>query len=414
MAEVFLGVGSNMGCRQEHIRTAFRRLRSFFPAISSSSLYETAPMYRLDQPDFLNCVFRLETDMAPMKLLELIHRLEDESGRDRQAAGYKGPRPLDIDILLYGDMVSDDPVLTLPHPGMKERAFVLVPLLEIAPDSRDPVSGDKYSNFLSFATVNPADSLIYLKKDFLMEEEKEQTAQDGLRLQVYMARCGVGSRRACDSLIQHGMVRVNGRLVTEMGVKVFPGDVVEYRGRKIYPDKKKVYIAFNKPVKVLCTSDDPEGRTLALDFFKDAFPYRLHNVGRLDYMSSGLIFYTNDGDFTKAVSHPSAETEKEYIVETSKPVPEELMMQFCKGFVIEGEKYRIKSYQMRSPVKIHIVLTEGKNREIRRFFQFHSFKIKKLHRIRIGKVRLDSALPPGGFRELTPKEVACFIHTEDK
>ena len=239
--------------------------------------------------------------------------------------------------------------------------------------------------------------------------DKEIKEMGGLRLQVYMARCGAGSRRACEKYIEEGQVRLNGQVVTEMGIKVNPGDIVEYRGRKLYPDKKKIYIAFNKPVKVLCTSDDPEGRDLAINYFKDSFPYRLHNVGRLDYMSSGLIFYTNDGDFTKAVAHPSAQTEKEYIVETSKPVPEEILIQFAKGFVIEGVKYRIKKYYIKSATRVHLILTEGKNREIRRFFQYHKLKVKKLHRIRIGSVRLDPAMPSGGFRPLTQKEVDSLM-----
>ena len=242
--------------------------------------------------------------------------------------------------------------------------------------------------------------------------EKEIEDKEGLRLQVYMARCGAGSRRACEKYIAEGQVRLNGQVVTEMGIKVSPGDIVEYRGRKLYPDKKKIYIAFNKPVRVLCTADDPEGRDLAINYFKDSFPYRLHNVGRLDYMSSGLIFYTNDGDFTKAVAHPSAQTEKEYIVETSKPIPEDILVKFAKGFVIEGVKYRIKKYYIKSATKVHLVLTEGKNREIRRFFMFHKLKVKKLHRIRIGSVRLDPSMPAGGFRLLTQKEIDSLMKGE--
>ena len=114
-------------------------------------------------------------------------------------------------------------------------------------------------------------------------------------------------------------------------------------------------------------------------------------------------------DTRKAMVSYSAQIEKEYIVETAKPVTEELMMKFVKGFVIEGVKYRIQKFSIKSPVKIHIILTEGKNREIRRFFQFHSIKEKKLHRIRIGSVRLESSMLPGSFRELTPRVVGSFI-----
>lgn len=240
---------------------------------------------------------------------------------------------------------------------------------------------------------------------------KDGNSEDGIRLQLYMARCGAGSRRSCERYIAHGDVKVNGKVVTAMGVKVFPGDIVEYRGRRLFPDRKKIYIAFNKPPKVLCTNEDPEGRPVAKDYFKDAFPYRLHNVGRLDYISSGLILFTNDGSFTKAVSHPSSEIEKEYIVETAKPVAEDLLIQFQKGFVIDGVKYRIKKYHMKTPIKFHLILTEGKNREIRKFFQFHCIKIKKLHRIRIGNIKLDNLLS-GGYRTLTEKEIGAFLKRE--
>ena len=105
-------------------------------------------MYNTEQPEFLNAVFSGDCDMGPYELLEYIHTLEDEAGRDRASSGWQGPRPLDIDILLYGDTVSDDPVLTLPHPGIKERGFVLIPLAEIAPGLADPVTGEKYNYFI--------------------------------------------------------------------------------------------------------------------------------------------------------------------------------------------------------------------------------------------------------------------------
>ena len=105
-------------------------------------------MYNTDQPEFLNAVFSGVTDLAPYDFLAYIHTLEDKAGRNREKAGWKGPRPLDIDILLFGSTVSDDPVLTLPHPGIKERGFVLIPLAEIAPDLTEPGTGTKYKYFI--------------------------------------------------------------------------------------------------------------------------------------------------------------------------------------------------------------------------------------------------------------------------
>ncbi len=145
---VYLSIGSNLGDREKNLAFAYNKLKCVLKNINSSSLFKTEPMYNTDQPEFLNAVFSGDCDMGPYELLEYIHTLEDESGRDRAKAGWKGPRPLDIDILLYGDTVSDDPVLTLPHPGMKERGFVLIPLAEIAPDLAEPGTGAKYKYFI--------------------------------------------------------------------------------------------------------------------------------------------------------------------------------------------------------------------------------------------------------------------------
>ena len=145
---VYLSIGSNQGDLEKNLVFAYNNLKQIFKNIKSSSLFKTKPMYNTAQPDFLNAVFYGETDLPPYQLLDYIHTLEDKAGRDRSRAGWKGPRPLDIDILLYGDTVSGDPVLTIPHPGIKERGFVLIPLAEIAPDLADPVTGQKYKYFI--------------------------------------------------------------------------------------------------------------------------------------------------------------------------------------------------------------------------------------------------------------------------
>lgn len=146
--KVYLSIGSNLGDREKNLAFAYNNLKSVLKNIKSSSLFKTEPMYNTDQPEFLNAVFYGETDLGSYELLDYIHTLEDKAGRDRAKAGWKGPRPLDIDILLYGNTISDDPVLTIPHPGIKERGFVLIPLTEIAPDLADPVTGRKYQYFI--------------------------------------------------------------------------------------------------------------------------------------------------------------------------------------------------------------------------------------------------------------------------
>jgi 23S rRNA pseudouridine2605 synthase len=121
-----------------------------------------------------------------------------------------------------------------------------------------------------------------------------------MRLQVFMAKSGIASRRKCESFISNGLVKVNGKIITEMGYKVNKEDSVIYNGKKYNLIKNKIYLALNKPQLYLCSNSDPQDRNLAVDLIKSDFQDRLYNVGRLDYLSTGLIFFTNDGDFTKA------------------------------------------------------------------------------------------------------------------
>ncbi|WP_020613636.1 pseudouridine synthase [Sediminispirochaeta bajacaliforniensis] len=239
--------------------------------------------------------------------------------------------------------------------------------------------------------------------------DKKKGPDEAVRLQLYLARSGVGSRRACEKLISEGCVRVNGQVASSQGIKVVPGmDSVTYRGKPVFPTGKHYYIALNKPVRYLCTHYDSEGRPLAEDLIKGKFPVRLFNVGRLDFLSSGLIFFTNDGEFAKIITHPSHEIEKEYVVETAKRLSSELLEEFRKGVVVEGELYRIHAYNIISPVKVRIVLREGKNREIRKLFTSKNIKVKRLHRVRIGPVQI-AGMHPGEFRNLKPKEIAWFM-----
>ncbi len=227
---------------------------------------------------------------------------------------------------------------------------------------------------------------------------------ESLRLQVFLARCGVGSRRKCEEYIAEGRVTVNGKAVLTAGHKVAPEDNVTFDGRPVKPEKEFVYIALHKPSGFICSNQDQDGRPLAKDLLADASNRRLYNVGRLDYMTSGLIFFTNDGDFTKLMSHPSSHVEKEYIVTTKKEIPKELMEQFKKGIAVQGEYFRLKRYQFKGTRTVAITLEEGKNKELRKVFLSKNITIKSIHRIRIGNIKL-TGLDSGRFRKLTKKEV---------
>jgi 23S rRNA pseudouridine2605 synthase len=233
--------------------------------------------------------------------------------------------------------------------------------------------------------------------------------EEAIRLQLYLSRSGIASRRACEKLIAEGNVRVNGKTVTQQGVKVVPGkDSVLYRGKPVFPTRRNFYIALHKPVRYICSHRDREGRPLAEDLLKGHFPVRLFNVGRLDYLSSGLILFTNDGEFARIVTHPSLEIEKEYVVECADKLNPELLDQFSSGIRVEGEMYRIKEYRLVSPVKVRLILSEGKNREIRKLFNHVNIKIKRLHRVRIGNIHLGT-LATGAYRKLSPREISWLL-----
>jgi 23S rRNA pseudouridine2605 synthase len=231
--------------------------------------------------------------------------------------------------------------------------------------------------------------------------------QNGLRLQVYLARSGVASRRKSEEIILQGRVRVNGTVIREMGSLVQPGDRVQFDGRPVYPQKRLIYLAVHKPRRYLCTSSDPQGRPLALDLVAPAFRERLFTVGRLDFLSSGLIFFSNDGQFAKAVSHPSSGVEKEYLVETPHPVPSEFLKRYQEGIQIKGETYHLKDFSYHNARTVRLVLEEGKNREIRTVFESDNITIKRLHRIRIGQVTV-KGIQPGHYRSLTRTEIGWF------
>ncbi|MDR0554957.1 MAG: rRNA pseudouridine synthase [Treponema sp.] len=225
-----------------------------------------------------------------------------------------------------------------------------------------------------------------------------------LRLQVYLAHAGVASRRAAEKLILAGRVRINGREVRVLGEKAGPDDTVEVDGVPVKLETSRRYLALHKPPGYLCSSFDPEGRPLAKDLLPAEIEERLYNVGRLDFRSSGLILFTNDGDFAARLSHPRAGIEKEYLVETSSPVPEPALDQFRRGISIEGIRYHAEAIERLGCKKIRVILIEGKNREIRRVFSYFHLHAVRLHRIRIGSIMLGN-LAEGVSRPLSEREM---------
>ena len=239
-------------------------------------------------------------------------------------------------------------------------------------------------------------------------EDNENSSKQEMRLQVYLAHAGVASRRACEKIIAEGRVSVNGTLVIDMGSKVRTGDTVLLDGKPVHPEARKCYVLLNKPAGFVCTLSDEKGRPTAADLLKETYSERLYNIGRLDMFSSGAILFTNDGDFAAKIEHPSAQIEKEYVIETTQDFPPELLTRFERGIRVDGIFYKCRSAAAINRRKLRIVLVEGKNREIRRVLDSFNCTIKRLLRVRIGNLELGT-LKAGEFRDLTAKERQALL-----
>ena len=200
---------------------------------------------------------------------------------------------------------------------------------------------------------------------------------------------------------------MNGEPVTAQGRTVAPGDRVTLDGRVVAVACPAVYFALHKPVGYLCSNADPRGRRLARQLLPPAAARTFH-VGRLDLASSGLILFTNDGQFTIRVTHPRYGVKKEYEVTTDRPVPTAVLQRYRTGWCIDGTTYTLAGYRRCAGNRVALTLTEGRNREIRRVLGHAGILVCRLVRVRIGPVILDG-LPVGSWRSLSGREVAWFL-----
>ena len=231
-----------------------------------------------------------------------------------------------------------------------------------------------------------------------------------MRLQKYMAMCGVASRRASEALIAAGRVTVDGEKVSAMGVQVEDSQIVCIDGRQIVPETEKHYILYHKPAGEMSTSHDPEGRATVLDKFKE-FPVRLYSVGRLDFDSEGLLLLTNDGDLTEKLLHPSKEVEKTYLARITGHLTDDDVSRLIRGVDIDGRltshaKVRVIRIDPRS-TDLFITIHEGRNRQVRKMIQAVGHEVMMLRRVRFGPLTLGN-LKRGQWRELTPEEIATL------
>ena len=223
-----------------------------------------------------------------------------------------------------------------------------------------------------------------------------------MRLNRYLALCGLGSRRACEEIILGGGVRINGRPVHELATVVAPGDTVVARGRVLRPASSR-YLILHKPSGCLSSRQSQGGKPTVYDLLpREAAT--LPHVGRLDAESEGLLLLSNDGALAQALTHPSRHVEKEYDVVLDRAFDTKFIPKLLKGIYLEEGRAKAAHVHVEGANKLRVVLTQGINRQIRRMFAALGYKVKRLTRTRLGPLKL-GRLPRGSWRELTAREV---------
>lgn len=233
------------------------------------------------------------------------------------------------------------------------------------------------------------------------------------RINKYLSEVGYCSRREADKLIDAGRVTING-VVPEMGTKVWPGDEVRIDNKPIKPQEEDfVYLAFNKPRGIVCTTDSRVEKDNIIDFIN--YPKRIFPIGRLDKYSEGLILLTNDGDIVNKILRARNNHEKEYIVRVNYPIDADFILRMSNGVPILDTITRKCKVELIDDYSFRIVLTQGLNRQIRRMCEYLGYRVATLKRIRIMNVKLN--LPVGQWRELSAaelNEINRLVHSSEK
>ncbi|OIQ36290.1 MAG: 23S rRNA pseudouridine synthase F [Crocinitomix sp. MedPE-SWsnd] len=225
---------------------------------------------------------------------------------------------------------------------------------------------------------------------------------EGKRINKYLSEIGYCSRREGDRLIEQKRVKINGK-VPELGTKIQPGDTVHVDGNLVSePEEDFVYLAFNKPVGIVCTTDTRVEKDNIIDYI--GYPKRIFPIGRLDKPSEGLIFMTNDGDIVNKILRAKNNHEKEYLVKVNKPITKDFIFKMSNGLPILDTVTRKCKVEQLNKFEFKIILTQGLNRQIRRMCEYLHYDVVKLKRVRIMNVHLDVKV--GEYRELSQKEMA--------
>jgi 23S rRNA pseudouridine2605 synthase len=225
------------------------------------------------------------------------------------------------------------------------------------------------------------------------------------RLQKFMSAAGVASRRHAEEMILAGVVKVNGETVRELGTKVDPEkDKVTVNGKKIKPPSAFMYLAMNKPKRTMTTRDDPRKRKTVYDLLPADLRNVVWPIGRLDFNTEGLLLFTNDGDLTHKLTHPSFEHEKEYEVQLDKELSSGRIEKIETGMIIDGKKTAPAKLRT-AGTTVYLTIHEGMNRQVRKMFGELGYSVRNLKRVRIGKLKLGD-IPSGKYKSFDPKNVA--------
>lgn len=233
-----------------------------------------------------------------------------------------------------------------------------------------------------------------------------------MRLNKYVAHCGICSRRKAGDLVKNGEVRVNGEVEKNPAILVEEGDVVEYKGKQIKPEEKMVYLLMNKPFGVITTLSDEQDRKTVMDILKQKVKERIYPVGRLDRNTTGLLLLTNDGDLTKKLSHPSHMVKKIYEVKLDRPLLQNDLEKIRKGLKLKdglAEVDAVSYVKDKTERDIGLEIHIGKNRIVRRIFEHLDYSVERLDRVYYaGLTKKD--LPRGFSRHLTEQEIIMLKH----
>lgn len=250
------------------------------------------------------------------------------------------------------------------------------------------------------------------RKDARRTEKVDSGTEVGMRLNKYVAHCGVASRRAAAELIKQGRISVNGEVEKAPGYQIEEGDVVSFDGKKLQPEGRKVYILMNKPKDAITTVKDERGRRTVIDLLRGKIKERIFPVGRLDRETTGLLLLTNDGDLAEKMTHPRYQMKKVYYASLDKELQPEDLKKIEKGLQLEDGPVQVDwvEYLPNQPkTEVGLEIHVGRNRIVRRIFEHLGYHVKRLDRVYLGGLTKKD-LKRGWWRHLTQQEIIMLKH----